>query len=419
MKNDVGQVLNLWYDMIRKNNKIMKETNINKGIYLDHAAATPVLKEAYEAMMPYYMDYYANAGAIHQQGLRAKSGIDDARRKIALVLGCNIDEVIFTSGGTESNNLAIFGLIRALRGRKPGYDQLHVISSEIEHVSVRRPLEVLEEEGLISVTWLPVNGGGTVASKDLAAALRDETVLVSIIYGHNEIGTVQDIPSLAKVISGHRKSRGGTYPLFHIDGAQAVGNLELLVEKLHVDMMTISSSKCYGPKGAAALYARRRTPLVASIWGGGHEYGLRSGTQNTPSIVGFGEAVGIVHKDKERMVGTLRELREWFRSALLSIPGTISFGDVERSLPGILNMGFAGVMREQLVLELDARKVSISAGSACDSKDNGISHTLRALNAPESYSRGAVRFSLGRSTNLDCLKYVVSVLPDILGRIRS
>lgn len=420
---------------------------------MDYAAATPVDSGVLSSMRKYGGQDYGNPSSIHSLGLSARVAVESSRKGIASILNCRPGEVIFTSGGTEGNNLALFGIAKSIKEKYKNKGG-HIITTAIEHQSVLAPCRQLEKEG-VEVTYLPVSKEGFVDPEGVKNALRPDTFLVSVMYANNEIGTIQPINEIARVIRRHRGNRDSKFPallsvpservedlnseseinfesrlpLFHIDACQAAGALSLNVAKLGVDMMTLSGSKIYGPKGTGCLYIKNGTNISPLIYGGGQENGLRSGTENVAGIVGFLGALKIADSEKDREGARLIKLRNYFAKQILEkIPGAEVNGHINveyragfahRRLPNNLNLYIPNIENEYLVLELDAIGVAISSGSACGSNEEGGSHVIDALGYCPERARGSVRFSLGRSTTKKDIDYVIKNLPEIVQRIKN
>lgn len=374
---------------------------IHKLVYLDHAATTPMALEVLKSMQPFFSEHFGNPSALYKEGQIANGALNDSRRSIAEVLRSQPDTVIFTSGGTEANNLALLGVARAhiKHGR-------HIITTATEHHSVFYPLEHLEREGW-QITRLPVDKYGFVTPSDVLAALRPDTVLVSVMYANNEIGTVQPIADIGRQIFRYRKENKTIYPFFHTDACQAAGYLELDVEKLHVDLMTVNGGKIYGPKGVGFLYARRGVALEPLVYGGSQERGLRAGTENVAGIVGLAKAFELVQKTKNKKTGELTEYF-WKKISKISKLNGPEIGD--QRLPNNLNIVFSGVDGEALVIYLDSLGVACSTGSACTAVSRERSHVLAAIGKTEDEIFSSVRFTLGRQTNKKQIDYVVQSL---------
>ncbi|MEN9558373.1 MAG: hypothetical protein RL141_742 [Candidatus Parcubacteria bacterium] len=384
-----------------------------KPIYLDHAAATPLDPRVLSVMQPYFTEMAGNPGSFHTPGLRAKEAVTAARQTIAGILNVREDEIIFTSGGTESDNLALTGTVRA--HAKAGK---HVITSSVEHPAVLEVLQFLAKRGEVDLTIVPVDEYGTVNPSDVAKALRADTVLVSIMYANNEIGTIQPIADIGRAILKWRKEQSSVYPYFHTDACQATGVLDLDVEKLHVDLLTLNASKIYGPKGIGALYVRRALKIEALIRGGGQEKNLRSGTENVPGIVGLAEALRLVQLEKEVENARLTRLRDRLAEGLLTIPKTRLNGHPTDRLPNSVNVSFLDIEGEAAVLYLDAEGIYVSTGSACASLSLDPSHVILATGLSYEGAHGSMRFTLGHSTTMEDVERVISVMPGIVEKLR-
>jgi len=374
-----------------------------KRIYLDNAATTPTDKRVL-GVMEKAVEIYGNPSSLHKEGVEAKKALADARKIVADSIFAHSDEIIFTSGGTEGNNLAVFGAVGDPKGK-------HIVVSAIEHQSVLECVRELERRGA-EVTYLASDEDGTVSPQSVKDVLRENTSLVSVMYANNEIGTIEPIAEIAKVL---RDSQ--SHALFHTDACQAMNYLEMNVLRLWVDLMIFNGSKIYGPKGVGALYAKRGTKLSPCIFGGGQESGLRSGTENLASIVGFAEAVRITAEMKPNESTRLTELRDFFIHAVMSrIPQAILNGSRDNRLPNNVNFSFPGNDAEEIVIQLDARGIAASAGSACAniSKNGEVSHVLLAIGADNSRAVSSVRFTLGRDTTKKDILLVVEELTKIV-----
>lgn len=380
----------------------------NRVIYLDHAATTALDPQVFAAMVPYFTQQYGNPSSIHQLGRTALQALDDAREQVAAVLRANRKELIFTGGGSEADNLAIKGVAFAQQQRGKGR---HIITSAIEHHAVLHTMEYLQQFGF-EITILPVDARGLVRLDDLRAALRPDTVLVSVMYANNEIGTVQPIAEIGAICREH-----GTP--FHTDAVQAAGSLPLDVNALNVDLLTLTAHKCYGPKGVGVLYARRGTPLLPQINGGGQERRRRAGTENVPGIVGLGLALTLAEERRSWYVEHCRALRDrLIDGALARIPHTLLNGDHAQRLPNNANLSFDCVEGESLLLLLDQQGICASSGSACTSGSLEPSHVLVALGLDVDRANAAVRFTVGKDTSSDDIDYVLDVLPSMIERLR-
>ena len=384
-----------------------------KTIYLDHAATTPLRKEAFEAMMPFFADLFGNPNSPYSFAQEARNAVDEAREKVAGVLGCRTREVVFTSGGTESDNAAIKGVASALKpsGR-------HVITSAIEHHAIIHSCEELVEAGY-EVTYLPVGRDGIVDPQIVEDAIREDTTLVSVMYANNEIGTVQDIAEIAR--RTHRKAEAmGRNIVVHTDAVQAAGWLSLDVNELDVDMMSLSAHKFYGPKGVGVLYVRRGTPFNPLIVGGGQERQRRSGTENVPGIVGAAVALDLAESERIETGEAVIPLRDIFIEGILErIPGARLNGDRYRRLPNNVNFSFDGVEGEAVLLGLDFAGIYASTQSACSSASIEPSHVLVALGLDADLAVGSLRLTLGRESTEEEVQTTLDVLPGVISRLRE
>ncbi len=376
----------------------------NNSIYLDHAATTYMLPEVVKAMTPYFEKVYANPSSLHSEGLAVKADMEAAREKVACLLNADSKEIIFTGGGTESINLAIKGLAE-VKGKG------HIITSKIEHHAVLHTCQYLEKKGF-TVTYLEVDEFGLVSPDALKSAIRQDTILISIMYANNEIGTVQPISELAKIA----KEQG--IP-FHTDACQAAGALEIDVKSLGVDLMTINGSKIYGPKGVGLLYKSKDIELEPLIHGGGQERGLRSGTENVASIIGFAKALEIAQKEREKENKRLTQLRDsLIQGVLKSIDRSFLNGPPKDRLPNNANLSFLDVEGESILLMLNESGIAVSTGSACTSQDLSISHVLDAIGLNHDAAHGSIRFTLGKRTTKKDIDKVLKILPKIIQRLR-
>ncbi|KKU15053.1 hypothetical protein A3A20_02885 [Candidatus Wolfebacteria bacterium RIFCSPLOWO2_01_FULL_45_19] len=359
---------------------------VNKKIYLDYAATTPVDSEVKKTMLPYFSEKFGNAGSLHSFGQEATAAIDGAREKIAKAIGAQFREIIFTGSATEANNLALRGVLKA----KSLKVKARIIVSAIEHESVLETAKDLEREGA-EVIYLPVNREGLVDVGKLKESLNERTILVSVMYVNNEIGTVQPVREISKLILEFRKH--STFPLFHTDAAQALQYLDCDINNLGVDLMTLSAHKIYGPKGIGVLYAKS-LKLKAIITGGGQEFGFRSGTENTPLIVGFGKAVELAARDRKRAAKKITELRDYFWKELKKIEPKIEVNG--RIAPHILNIYFPYRGSQDFLARLDLSGISASSGSACFARSLVPSYVIQALGYSRERAEHSVRFSFGK-----------------------
>ncbi len=378
-----------------------------KRIYLDHAATTPTHPEVVQAMLPFFGESFGNPSSLHFFGQESRASVDEAREKIASLIGAGSEEIVFTSGGTEADNLALKGV--ALANRQRGN---HIITTAIEHHAVLRSCHCLEEQGFL-VSYLPVDAYGLVDPDEVRKAVRPGTILVSIMHANNEVGTVQPVVDIAAITR-----QRGIY--LHTDAVQTVGHLPLDVDGLGVDLLSMSAHKLYGPKGIGALYVRRGTRIAPVMHGGGQERGLRASTENTPGIVGFGKAAELARRAAGGEANHLSVLRDWLIQALLQgIPQLHLNGHPSHRLPNNVNVGIEFVEGEAVAISLDLEGIAASTGSACSSHDLEASHVLTAMGVSAVLARGSVRFSLGRMTTEDDVRRVAEVLPRIVARLRS
>jgi len=382
----------------------MSQQKKSKIIYLDHAATTYMDPRVKEAMDPYFEDVYGNPGSLHQIGLRAREVIDKSKETIAKIINCQSKEIIFTSGGTESINLAIKGV--AFRKGEG-----HIITSKIEHPAVLETCHYLEQKGF-KVTYLEVDNNGLIDPKELEKAITKETILITIMYANNEIGTVEPIKEIGEIAKKHKI-------IFHTDACQAAGALDLDVKKINVDLMTLNGSKIYGPKGVGILYKSADVKLEPLIHGGGQEFGLRSGTENVPGIIGFTKALELSQTEKEIENIRLIKLRDYLIKELLEkIPKSFLNGHKTKRLPNNVNISFLDVEGESILLYLDQKGVEISTGSACSSQKLEVSHVLDAIGLIHDAAHGSIRFTLGHRTTKEDLDYTVMVLKEIIENLR-
>jgi cysteine desulfurase len=383
-------------------------------LYLDHAAATPLSEKAREAMLPFLTEEFGNPSALYALGQQAAAAVDEARTKVAKVLGARPENIIFTSGGTEGDNLALYGLARANQDRGK-----HIVTLAIEHPAVLEPLRDLERNGF-EITYVPVDAGGRVRAKDVIAALRPDTILVSIMYANNEIGTIEPIAEIGRELLKYRQKQKNSLPYLHTDACQAANYLDLSVEKLHVDALVLNGSKLYGPKGSGCLYVRSGVPVQPLMRGGGQEFGLRSGTENVSAIVGFAVALEEASELKNSEAKRLQALAKmFFKNVRAFFPEAVLNGPEigEERLPNNVHITFPGFEAEQLLLYLSQAGVSCSAASACASQSQEVSHVLTAIGLSQNQANGSVRFSLGRSTTEQKLESAVAILKKVIQQL--
>ncbi|MFH0928189.1 MAG: cysteine desulfurase family protein [bacterium] len=383
--------------------------------YLDHAAATYLDPRVKRAMLPWFDRNFGNPGSFHGEGKKARDAVEAARALIAKLLGARLEEILFTSGGTEANNLAILGSARANKNSGK-----HLITTNAEHPAVLEVFRHLEKAEGFEVTYLPVDKFGQVRAEDVSRVIKNDTILVSIIYANNEIGTINPVPAIGRAIEKHRKDSGRAFPYFHTDACQAAGALDLVVQKLHVDLMTVNAGKIYGPKGAGFLYAKRGVKLEPLMWGGHQERGLRPGTENVPGIVGLAKAFEIAVQERgaesERLTGLRDEL---ITGILKKIPKCRLNGHSKERLPNNVNISILDVEGEALTLYLDAAGIEVSTGSACTSLSLDPSHVIMATGVPYEVAHSSIRFTLGRRTTASDIGTVLKILPGIVTKLRA
>lgn len=376
-------------------------------IYLDHNATTPVDPRVVEAMLPYFTTQFGNPSSVHRLGQEAYSALDTARSQLSRLFHCSTGEIIFTGGGTESNNIVLQGIPYAW------YEKgTHIITSQIEHTSILSTCEVLENIGCV-VTYLPVDETGLVNPDDLKKAITPQTILISIMFANNEIGTLQPIAEIGKIAKEHGI-------LFHTDAIQAAGKIPLDVNKLNLDLVSISAHKFYGPKGTGALYIRQGTKISPLLYGGHQEQKIKPGTENVPNIVGMGKAIELVLESLPENSTHIRELRDKFFELLsISIDDIRLNGHPTQRLDNTLNIGFKGLDAATLLLNLDMEGIACSTGSACSEGSTEISHVLKAIQTPLSYAQGSLRFSLGKDNTKEEIETAVSKITQIVQRLTS
>ena len=385
----------------------------DRRIYLDHSATTPVDPRVAEAMTRAIMQNFGNPSSVHGFGQQARAAVDRARREVAALINAKPNEIIFTSGGTEGNNLAIRGLCEAsaAHGR-------HIVTSAIEHPSVRGVCSALEQHGW-EVTRLPVYQNGIVRIEDVRDALRADTVLVTVMLANNEIGTVQPLSEIGALIR-ERRASGQKHPYLHADAVQAAGRMALNVEELGCDLLTLSAHKFYAPKGVGALYARRGVRLIGQNIGGHQERERRAGTENVPGIVALGEAARLAREELPERIAHDANLRDRFeRKVAKTIPDLVLNGDRTRRLPHLSNISFRYIEGEGLLINLDLEGVAVSTGSACSSGTLEPSPVIRALGVDDEIARGSIRFSFGKDNTAADVDYTVDVLVQAVERLRA
>jgi len=377
-----------------------------KKIYLDNAATTPIDEQVVKAMLPYFSEKFGNASSQHFLGQEAKRALEESRNTIAKSIGARYDEIIFTSGGTEANNLAIKGICFANRQNSKN----HIITTKIEHDCVLNSCRWMEKQGF-NVTYLDVDKQGFVNPKDIENRITEKTILVSIIHANNEIGTIQDLEAIGKICKEH-----GVY--FHTDACQSFTKIPINVKKMNLDLVTLNAHKIHGPKGIGALFVRRGVKIVPLLHGGGQEKGLRSGTENIPGIIGFARAVKIANS---RDVKKMQKLRDKLINEIISkIPNTTLNGSKEdKRLCNNINFSFKGIEGEAIGGYLDIKGISSSTGSACSSQTLAPSHVLLAIGLTPEQANSSIRLSLSKFNTEQEINYVLSVLPEIVKKLRK
>ena len=408
-----------------------------KQIYLDYAATGPTKKEVLEAMKPYFTKRFGNPSSLHQFGQQARAAVEKTRENVARFLNCKAQEIIFTSGGSESDNLALRGIVesqRLLLNSKP-----HIITSAVEHHAVLHTCQDLENKGLAEVTYLPVDKFGQVGVPDVKKAIKKNTILISIMYANNEIGTIEPIREIGKMIERVKKLKSEEvkersskdshfitlsphhFPLFHTDAVQAIGYLNCDVKYLHVDLLSLSAHKFGGPKGIGALFIKKGTEIKNLIHGGGQEYGKRAGTENVPGIVGLSKAIEILRtKNYQLKVNKIRQLRDKLIAGVLKIiPDVILTGHPIERLPNSASFCFKYIEGESVLINLDLAGVAASSGSACTSGSLEPSHVLIACGLDHQTAQGSLRLTLGEQTTEKEIEYVLKILPPIIKKLRK
>ncbi|CDG65245.1 Cysteine desulfurase [Methanobacterium sp. MB1] len=375
--------------------------------YMDHSATSPVNPEVLEEMLPYFNQSFGNASTLYALGREARTAMENARKQVASLIGAQPEEIYFTSGGTESDNMAIKGVVSKLKNKGN-----HIITSAIEHPAVEETCKYLEKEGY-KVTYLPVYEDGIVKVSDVEEAITSETILITVMHANNEIGTIQPVAEI-----GALAREKGIY--FHTDAVQSVGKIPVNVEDMNVDLLSISSHKLYGPKGIGALYIRKGVRIQPLIHGGGHERGMRPGTENIPGIVGLGKACQIAEENLEKNMEYVSSLRDQLIEGVLGkIEQSYLNGHPTKRLPNNANFRFTGIEGESLVLQLDAKGINASTGSACSSKKLEPSHVLMAIGLKEVDAHGSLRISLGTENTPQDIDYTIDAIEEVVERLRS
>jgi cysteine desulfurase len=383
-----------------------------KNIFLDYASATPVSASVLKAMKPFWKDDFANPSALYKEGVQARRAVEGARVSVADTLRVRKEEIIFTASGTESNNVAIQGVVKSFRDqvKKP-----HIVTTAFEHPAVLRVYEELEKQG-VSITVVLPKENGLVRPEDIRDALQENTVLVSVMAVNNEIGTIQPLRKIAKIIEAVRSASGNAFPLFHSDASQAPNYVHCGPHTLGVDLLTLDGGKIYGPKGVGMLFVDRKVKLTPILFGGGQEKGIRPGTESVSLIVGFAKALSEAFHIRVKEVVRLEKLKEFFISAL---PEDVEVnGDIAQSVPNCINICSEGIDSEFAVLLLDVKGVSCSAQSSCEGAHEGGSHVIESI-GKKGCGKSSLRFSMGRGTRKSHLQHLLKVLPEVISESRK
>ena len=380
---------------------------MDRLIYMDHSATTPVKKEVLEAMLPYFCEKFGNPSSVYSLGRESKKAIEEAREKTAKALGANPSEIFFTSGGSEADNWAIKGVAYANKVKGN-----HIITSCIEHHAILNSCKYLENDGF-EVTYLPVDSEGLISLEDLKNSIRPETILVSIMFANNEVGTIQPISEIGQIT----REKG---ICFHTDAVQAIGNVKIDVEDLNIDMLSLSAHKFYGPKGVGALYIKKNVKISSFIQGGGQERGRRATTENVSGIVGLGKAIEIASNNLESYNAKLIKFRKILMDGIMErVPFVKLNGHPEKRLPGNANFSFEFIEGESLLLMLDMKGIAGSSGSACSSGSLDPSHVLLGIGLTHEIAHGSLRLTLGEENTEEDVRYVVETIPPIVQRLRE
>lgn len=392
-----------------------------KSIYLDYAATTPVDNQVFKKMQPFFSESYGNPSEIHRWGIKAHTGVNNARKQVATALGCEVNEIIFTGCATESINLAHKGLVEAIKTQGK-IKEPHIITTKIEHKAVLETVTHLERLGWAKISYLPVDKYGLVSLEDIKNTITPDTVLVSIMYVNNEVGTIQPIVEIGKLLKQQNEQRSSVHLpkiFFHTDATQALPYFDCNVNKLGVDLLSFSGHKIYAPKGTGALFIKTGTPIVRQQDGGSQENGLRAGTEAVPSIVGLGEAVRLAIKIRAEETKRLKTFQKYLISEFLKIPGIQLTGHPTKRSPHICSFLVEGVEGEAMMLLLSDLGIAVSTGSACNSNVLSSSHVLTAMNIPAEDSHGSLRLSLGKDSKQTELDYVIGCVKKVAKKLRK
>ncbi|HEX8748244.1 MAG TPA: cysteine desulfurase family protein [Pyrinomonadaceae bacterium] len=383
-----------------------------RRVYLDHSATTPVDSRVVEAMLPFLTEKFGNASSVHFFGQQARAAVDRARREVAALIGARPNEIVFLSGGTEANNLAVRGIAEASSGHGR-----HIITSQIEHPSTRGVMDMLEKTGW-EITRLPVYDDGIVRAEEVREAIRPETVLISLMLANNEIGTIQPVAEVGGLIRQMREA-GRRHLWLHTDAVQAAGRMSVDVEALGCDLLSLSAHKLYAPKGAGALFVRRGVRFIQQIVGGHQERERRAGTESVANLVAFGAAARLAAEELDERTLHVRRLRDRFEAGVLAVIEDVVFnGNRQQRLPHVSNISFRYIEGEGLLINLDMQGVAVSTGSACSSGSLEPSPVIRALGRSEELARGSIRFSFGKDNTVEDVDYALEVLPRAVENLR-
>ena len=374
-------------------------------IYLDNSATTPIKSEVLQEMMPYLTTEYGNASSLYSVGRSAKRAIEKARNRVAELLNCNHNEIYFTGGGSESDNIALKGF--AYANKEKGN---HIITSKIEHPAILETCKTLERQGF-EVSYINVNEDGIIDVEELRKSIKSNTILISVMTANNEVGTIQPIEEIAKIAHDNNI-------VFHTDAVQAIGNVQIDVEKMRIDMLSLSSHKINGPKGVGALYIKNGIEVEKFINGGHQEKDRRAGTENVAGIVGIGKAAEIARKNMETHIRNLSKIRDYYiKKVQKEIPNIRINGSMENRLPGNANISFKGINASELIFKLDERGICVSSGSACSSGNTNPSHVLTAMNVPEVYLNSAIRTTFGDNNTFEQVDYLINCLKVVIKQL--
>ena len=408
--------------------KIDKEIVLNymkKRVYLDYASTTPLDPRVFSSMKPYFSQKFGNPSSLHSFGKEANEAVEKARKQTADFFGCESEEIVFTSGATESNNFALKGTVMAFTSHlvKNKKVKPHLITTQFEHACVLETSKKLEEQGITDVTYVSIPKNGVIETNSIKREIRDNTILISVMYVNNEIGTIQPIKEIGKIvkkINTNRKEKGFPKILFHTDAVQAINYLDCKVDNLGVDLLTASAHKIYGPKGVGCLYIRKNTPIRRIQDGGGHESGFRSGTLNVSGIIGLGTALKFVEKERKKNCKIVERMRDYLITRILKeVKGVKLNGSRIKRIPNNINLTISDVEGEGMLLGLDMKGIAVSTGSACSAGNLRPSHVLTAIGVSEEESHGSLRVTLGKYTTKQDVDYFLNSLKEVVAKLRK